>query len=259
MDLEKLIEAYMDAWNSHDTAGLLKLFHKDASYYDAFWMETCVGKDLAQYLNDALDAEQYWYQQYGVVITIDDGAVFRYSAHNQKDSANGQSLFTGAHVFVLRDNKIFSVSDFYCDPNQSALEEMARWVVRHHGRLRNMRFGLAAVKATQHRDKLSVLMELDRVFLDPNLTLSEVADRIGCSVDHLNQVVTAEFGASFYGFLDRHRATYAKDLLLKESTDPDYVYHVATQSGFRSIESFERSFSKLFGVRPAEYYRDNSK
>ena len=122
MDLEKLIEAYMDAWNSHDTAGLLKLFHKDASYYDAFWMETCVGKDLAQYLNDALDAEQYWYQQYGVVITIDDGAVFRYSAHNQKDSANGQSLFTGAHVFVLRDNKIFSVSDFYCDPNQSALE-----------------------------------------------------------------------------------------------------------------------------------------
>jgi len=255
MDLDKLVEAYFDAWNAHDTAALLTLFHKEASYHDAFWMETCMAEDLAQYLDDSFDLEQYWYQQIGIVTIVDGGVVFRYSAHDQTDKANGQAIFTGAVVCVIRDNKIFSVSDIYCDPSPAALKELARWSIRHHGRLRNMRFGLPAVMATRYRDKLSALMEQERVFLDPNLTLSEVASRIGCSVDHLTQVVTTEFGASFYSFLDRYRATYARDMLMKESTDPDYLYEVATQSGFRSIERFDRAFKNIFQVRPAEFHR----
>ena len=259
MDLEKLIEAYFAAWNARDTAGLMTLFHKDASYHDAFWMETCTAEDLAQYLDDSFDLEQYWYQQSGALTTVDDGVVFRYSAHDQTDKADGQAVFAGAVVFVLRDDKIFGVSDVYCDPNPSALKELARWSMRHHGRLRNMRFGLPAAMASRYRDTLSVLMEQDRIFLDPNLTLSEVANRIGCSVDHLTQVVTSEFGASFYSFLDRYRATYARDLLMKASTNPDYLYEVATQSGFRSLERFDRAFRSLFHVRPAEFHRHISK
>jgi AraC-like DNA-binding protein len=259
MELDKLVQAYFDAWNAHDTAALLAFFHKDASYHDAFWMETCMAEDLAQYLDDSFDLEQYWYQQSGALITVGDGVVFRYSAHDQTDKANGPAVFTGAIVFVFRDNKIFSVSDVYCNPNPAALKELARWSMRHHGRLRNMRFGLPAVMATQYRDKLSALMEQDRVFLDPNLTLSEVANRLGCSVDHLTEVVTTEFGASFYSFLDRYRATYAKDLLMKESTDPDYLYEVAAQSGFRSVERFNRAFKNIFRVRPADFHPHKSK
>lgn len=259
MDLEKLVKDYHDAWNRHDTAELLQLLHKDASIYDGFWMEICAGEDLARYMNEGFDDDNYWYQPTGSLIPVDNGVVYRYSAHEWTDSGIGELVYRGAEVLILRGDKIISVSDYYCDPRQTSLEEVARLAVKSHGRPRRMRYGLGTVKASQFRALLSAMMDHDEVFLDPNLTLSQVADQMGCSVNQLTQLISTEFGASFYSFLDKHRVRYARDLLLKESDDPDYVHDVAATAGFRSFKDFNRSFSKLFKVTPTEFHRDNTK
>ena len=258
MDLEKLVDAYVDAYNQKDLEGLLGLFHQNAALYDAFWMETCFGEDLAEYFQSGFDEEPHWIQRIGELIPIDDGVVYRYGAYEFTDSGPGELVFNGAEVIAVRNEKIAGVSDFYCDPNQAALAEVGRWAARNPGRLRVLGSGLPAFKATQFRDKLSALMNDDMAFLNPNLTATEVADLIGCTVDHLNQVVSAELGANFYSYLDRQRAYYAKHLLLTKSEDPDYVYDVSSRAGFRTFENFVRTFVRFFDKRPEDFYREKA-
>lgn len=258
MDLEKFVDDYIDAWNRRDLDGLLGFFCDDGAIFDSFWMETSAGEDLPQYFETMIEEEPYWIQRVGDLIPIDEGVIFRYAGHEITDSGPGQLAFNGAEVMLLRDGKIANISDFYCDPRRVALEEVAKWATVHHGRLRTLGAGLAAVKASRYRDKLFTLMDGDKAFLNPNLTAMEVADRIGCSVDHLNQVVIAEMGASFYSFLDKQRAHYARQLLLRASDDPDYLYDVSSRAGFRTFDNFVRSFDRFFSTRPQDFYRENA-
>ena len=233
--------------------------HKDASYYDAFWMETCVGQNLAQYFHDAFEEDAYWFEEIGGPIIVDGGIAFRYSAHERAGSRTDRAIFNGAEVLILRENKIFTVSDYYCDPHRSNLQAVARLAVKRHGATSYAQSGLGAQRTSRFRNKLSSVMDKDRVYLDPDLTLSQLADLIGCPINHLSQVINTEFQTHFHNFLDQYRAGYAKDLLLEESDDPKYVKSVASRSGFRSIEKFNSSFRKLYGVTAAEYHRHNAK
>lgn len=258
LDLEQFVDGYISAWNRRDLDGLLGFFHKDGAIYDSFWMEICSGDDLVEYFASVIEFERHWYQRIGDVMPTEEGVIFRYGAHKNTDAGPGEIEFYGAEIMILRDDKLVSVSDFYCDPRQHSLEEVSKWLAKNHGRVRNLGFGLPAVKATQFRDKLSSLMVDEKVFLNPNLTASEIADQIGCSLDQLNQVVSAELGANFYSFIDRYRANYARKLLLQSSDDPDYVYEVSARAGFRTFENFVRSFDRFFNKRPEEFYRENS-
>jgi AraC-like DNA-binding protein len=258
LDLQQFVDDYVSAWNRQDLDTLLGFFHKDGAIYDSFWMETCSRADLAEYFGSIIEFDRHCYQRMGDVMPTEEGVMYRYGAHKRTDAVPGDVVFYGAEVMILRDDKLVSVSDFYCDPRQESLEEMSKWQARHHGRIRTLGFGLPAVRATQFRDKLSSLMDDEKMFLNPNLTASEIADQIGCSLDQLNQVVTAELGANFHSFVDKHRANYARQLLLESSDDPDHVYKVSTRAGFRTFENFVRSFDRFFNKRPEEFYRENS-
>ncbi len=145
MNLDKLVEQYVSAWNRKDTDDLLALMHEGVAYYNAFWMESSVGQDVTQYLRDRLDEEKYWYQQVGGVIVCDDGVAYRYNAHELKDAAIGRALFNGAEVLNIRDGKIITVTDIYCDPDPTALKEVAKLTARRHGLPKYVTSGLRAV------------------------------------------------------------------------------------------------------------------
>jgi len=97
-------------------------------------------------------------------------------------------------------------------------------------------------------------MEQDKIFLDPNLTLSQTAQKIACPASQLTQVTSTQFGANFYSFVDQQRVRYARQLLLEKSDDRDYVSHAAVEAGFRSVERFARSFNREYDMTPAEFH-----
>lgn len=77
---------------------------------------------------------------------------------------------------------------------------------------------------------------------DADLTLAQLADNLGCTVNQLAQVINSEYGTNFHNFVDKHRVEYARNLLLGESDDPNYEYGVANQAGFKSILTFYTAF-----------------
>ena len=258
MDIEELVERYVLAWNEQDLEGLLSLMHKGASYYDAFWMETCVGQDLAQYFRDSFEEENYWYERVGGAIEVDNGVAFRYLTYEGGKSKFGRALYNGAEVLIIRDDKIITVSDYYCNPHAHAIEEIAKLAARRHGQTSFAKSGLGAGRSSSFRNRLSTVMDQEQIYLNPDLTLSELANRIGCPLDHLSQVLNTEFGTNFHNFLDQHRVKFAKTLLLDESDDPGYLVRVALQAGFRSLENFNSTFRKTFGVTASEFHRDKA-
>ncbi len=210
MDLEKLVDKYIDAWNRRDVAGIIELLHAGAAIYDAFWMETVVGRYLPKYLQDCIDERDYWYQVIGEVIPVDHGVAFRYIAHERSDTTIGPELFSGADVLIVRDNKILTVSAHYCMPDRTALMEVAELAAKRHGLPSHPRPGLSALKMLRFKAELSSAISQDKIFLDPHLSTSRLADRIGCSIEQLSLVIESKYGTSFDSLLENQRIEHAE-------------------------------------------------
>lgn len=255
MNTQRLIDAYFSAWNLRDTDALLALMHSGATIYDAFWRETCVGRDLRQYLQNSFDEDIYWYRQDGDAIETESGVVYRYHAYERADFDGRKVILNGAEVLTLRDGKIITISDIYCDPSPAALIEIARLAAKRHGESRYANAGLGALKSMRFRNRLAVAMNLDQVYLDPALTVQRLADRIGCSVLHLEDVINAMSGMGFSGFVNECRAKYARQLLAGNEGKYDWFDRIAEQSGFPSKHAFSEAFREVYGETPEEFVR----
>ena len=253
MDMEKLVENYIDTWNRQDIAGMLELMHSGAAIYDAFWMETCVGKGLPQDFQDGMEEENHHYQRIGEVIPVDNGVAFRYSAHERPNPTIGPVVYYGAEVLIVQDNKILTVSDYYCNPDRAALKEVAELAAKRHGLTSHTKSGLGAMKAMRIKVALSTAIEHEKTYCDSSLTLSRLAEKIGCPVDYLSQVIEDEFGADFDAFLTNHRIRYARGLLQERLDDPSHVSFVANKAGFKTLEEFCEAFSSFFGTTVEEF------
>lgn len=255
MDLTRLVDAYNAAWNAQDVDRLLALMDKRAAYYDAFWMEYVSGRDLGQYLHDSFEDENLWYERVGDIIPVENGCVCNYSASDHAGDGPGEYLFSGAEVITMRDDRIVTVSDFYCNPTPSVLQEVSLHAARHHGETRQAESGLSALRALRFRRLLLDVILDQKTYLDAGLTQAGLAAQVGCSVEHLTQVITNEFGTNFHNFVDRYRINHARQLLRSNGARLEDLERVARDSGYQSAEELERAFRRITGETPAEYLR----
>lgn len=253
MDMDGLVQKYIDAWNRFDVPGLLDLMHPGAAYYDAFWAETCIGRDLALYFRDAMKEEPFWYERVGDTIPTENGVTFRYSAHLLSGSTVGAPVHVGAEILNVRNGKILTVTDIYCSSEESQLKEVAELATRRHGLPRHVNSGLGALKKARIKASLSVSLEEYKDYLDPNITMSQLAEKIGCKLDQLTVVIEKEYGTSAEEFLDTQRIKYSRALLEVTPDDSDALERVAMSSGFQSVTQFSKKFAEIVGVTPKDY------
>lgn len=255
MELNWIVKRYIDAWNQLDSAGLLELMHPGAAYYDAFWMETCVGRGLAQYFQDAMNEEPFWYVQVGDTINTENGVIFRYSAHEREGRTIGDPILFGAEILCLQDDKILTVTDIYCNSDRASLEEVAELAARRHGLPSHVNYGLGAMKEARIKANLSARIDKIQIFLDPGITINELAEKLDCTTDQLSVVIEKHFGVSFRGLVDIQRVEYAKNLLESYPDGDDFLEEIAISAGFESVSEFDVRFTQHVGVKPTDYVR----
>lgn len=253
MNTEEIVERYIDAWNTCDVDAMLALMHPGVAYYDAYWMETCVGRDLPTYLRDSLSHEHLWYERVGDIITTPHGVVFRYNARAYSAGQIGDVIFNGAEILRIREDRILTVSDIYCNPAEANLVELAKLTAVRHGLTRHANDGLSAYKAAHIVNRLSASLENDSIYRDPDLTLAALADIVGCTEEQLTTVLASRYHTDLGSLLDRHRIEYAKQLLLGEPDSPRFIDEVAANAGFRSASDFRNRFIEIVGVTPKAY------
>jgi AraC-like DNA-binding protein len=96
----------------------------------------------------------------------------------------------------------------------------------------------------------------EKFFLDPDISLPSLAERIGVHSYQLSQIIN-EKGMNFYEYINRLRIDYAKKLI-SENRDFLNIARIAFDSGFNSISAFNSAFKKFSGITPSEFAEKNT-
>ncbi len=108
--------------------------------------------------------------------------------------------------------------------------------------------GAADPELTRWSARLTDFMTTDQPYLAPELTLPELAARLGTNTSMLSRVINTGFGQNFNDYVNEYRVREAERRL----RDPRFRHYtllaVALESGFNSKSTFNRVFKKLRGA-----------
>jgi AraC-like DNA-binding protein len=96
-----------------------------------------------------------------------------------------------------------------------------------------------------------------KAFLQPNLTISEVAVATGIPVRELSYLINSYYKKRFSDYLNEMRITHFLTQVDASSLDSFTIESIALAAGFSSRSSFYRAFNRFYGCTPSEYLRGN--
>lgn len=95
----------------------------------------------------------------------------------------------------------------------------------------------------------------EKIYLEPGLELTDLADRIGTNRTYLSNIIHDEYGQNFSEFINSRRISYAIKMMT-ESDEQFPVRYVAMKCGYNSLQSFYNNFAKYTGGKtPASFLK----
>lgn len=99
-------------------------------------------------------------------------------------------------------------------------------------------------------EKIRKLMSEEKLYLYPNLKVSDLAMRLNSNRNYVYNAINVEMGISFSDYINGQRIDYASKLL--EAHPEMSINDVMIKSGFTSTSAFYRNFKKFKGITPTE-------
>jgi AraC-like DNA-binding protein len=101
--------------------------------------------------------------------------------------------------------------------------------------------------------RLEELLQRDRVYLEGELSLAQLGDRLGIQPYQASELISRRYGEPFFDLINRRRVEEVK----KRLEDPAYAHYsilgIALDCGFNSKSSFNAAFKKFTGFTPSQY------
>ena len=112
---------------------------------------------------------------------------------------------------------------------------------------------LTTAQVDAYKAQLLALFDTQKPYLDPQVSLVDLSEKLSISSKNLSQVINQSFGKSFFDFINSYRIKEAQQIF-KESTDKKMtVLEVMFDVGFNSKSSFNTAFKKETGKTPTEF------
>ncbi len=113
------------------------------------------------------------------------------------------------------------------------------------------RYAAPKAQDTALEQRLAALLRDRKPYLNPDLTLAEIALMLDVPARQVSQLVNARFKTNVSAFINQHRVQEAARLLCEEPDKPIKV--VMFESGFKSKSIFNREFQRRMGKSPSEH------
>ncbi|HEY5747300.1 MAG TPA: helix-turn-helix domain-containing protein [Chryseolinea sp.] len=101
--------------------------------------------------------------------------------------------------------------------------------------------------------RIQGLMEAEKLYLQPELTLQDLADQLGTPAYQVSQAINEGLQKTFYDLVNGCRVAEAQRLLLDPKNRNLKIMAVAFDSGFNSKTTFNTVFKKFTGLTPSEF------
>jgi len=253
----KFVESYFDAWNHRDPKAVADHLANDGTYRDIPENSQRSHDELITSLDDFFARYRYQYEPIGEILTSENTIAFQYrvSPRNDVDRDGRAGSYCGAEFMTVNGDTAFTITDYYDIPGMVRPESVSR---RAKSRSRAQKYAKSGLKQSQMEEiksRLDSIMRSEKVFLQPNLTLSKLAVAVDCSVNYLSQVINSGFGMSFFDYLNSQRIEYARKRLCERDGHEEAILSVAFAAGFNSNSAFYAAFKKCVGQTPSQYRR----
>ena len=115
------------------------------------------------------------------------------------------------------------------------------------------KLSLSQIVHEDYKNKLLGFMENEKPYLDPDLTLQILSEKLNIPTRSLSEVINFGLNQNFYDFINSYRVRESEILLLQENSDSKTILEIIYESGFNSKSSFHKAFKKHNGVTPTEF------
>ncbi len=186
----------------------------------------------------------------GIWIVVLGTAAFCYVTGTTLPDRNNTYIFTAVSFFVLflgyhglRHENIlvkYPIAPNHGGTEGKSLEKYAR-------------SGLKAGQEKVLLDRIKLMMATEKLYLEPNLTLDDLAAKLSTPRHYISQAIGSESNLTFFALVNRYRVEEARRKLVSDNYGHFSVLGIGLDCGFNSKASFNRVFKELTGQTPTEY------
>lgn len=116
--------------------------------------------------------------------------------------------------------------------------------------------GLTPEKSKEIVNKLNSEVKKRTLYLNPQLTLSDLAEAIDVSTNILSQALNENLGKNYYEYINEFRLEHFIKLFKHPNYNQFTMLSIAFESGFNSKSTFNAYFKTSKGMTPREYFKD---
>ncbi|WP_020567785.1 helix-turn-helix domain-containing protein [Neolewinella persica] len=109
------------------------------------------------------------------------------------------------------------------------------------------------------KPKILDLMEVDRLYENPTLTLNDVADRLEITSKQVSGLINRGFEQNFNDFVNTYRVEAVKARFEQGDQHQFTILSIALACGFNSKTTFNRVFKRVTARTPVQYLAERSK
>lgn len=122
-------------------------------------------------------------------------------------------------------------------------------------KIKYLRSSLSEALGVEIFTSLTKVITEDKIFINPELTLAELAKTLNVHPHNLSQVINTFEGKNFYDYINLKRIEEFKRVVALPENRKFTLLALAHDCGFNSKTSFNRNFKNLTGLSPSEYLR----
>jgi AraC-like DNA-binding protein len=173
-------------------------------------------------------------------------------SHFGLDIWNYASLI-GAASTLLFTFGVFLLPDFLF-PKEESSPIGFDWTKKQECPIADFETEQPAIRNTLLFDRIETYFKENKPFLDQDFSLSHVEKHLCISGRYISEAIKKETQLNFSAYVNQARITYLKEYLSKESNiKGKSVDEIATELGFRSVNSFYQVVRKTKGCTPKEF------
>jgi len=152
-------------------------------------------------------------------------------------------LFT--FMTIMGVNGVIHSADFFVQPVTTDATSERKFAYANYG-LKNSDADILS-------DRLSMYMECEKPYLNPTLSLKDLATAMDTYSHYITQILNTVFNHNFHDFVNQYRVEEAERQLADPSNAKLTILAIAYDCGFNSKATFNRVFKEKKGVTPTEY------
>lgn len=110
-------------------------------------------------------------------------------------------------------------------------------------------------KTDEHYQNLLALIEEEKLFKNPDISMTLLAAKMKLSNGYLSQIINQKEGKNFFDFINGYRVEEVKRNLADPNFDHFSILGIGLEAGFKSKSTFNAVFKKMTGHTPTAYKR----